>query len=87
MLIKLLNAKIILLGKANIYLGSVFGWEKNDFFRKWFFDFSLFGTIKDGKIFSKENDCYPNWGKWFPFWKNKKLIFLFNSLMIWSVEI
>jgi len=38
----------------------VFGGGKNDFSKKRFFDFSLFGTKKNEKLLSKENDFSPN---------------------------
>jgi len=43
---------------------------ENGFLGKWFSNFSLFGTIKDGKLFSKENDFPCNGGKWFPLWED-----------------
>ena len=43
--------------------------------------------VKDEKLFFKENSFHPNGGKWFLFWKDRKLIFLLQLLVIWSVKI
>jgi len=52
------------------------------------FNFTLFSTIKDEKLFSKENDFRPNGGKWFPFWEDMKLILflqLFDDIRGWNL--
>jgi len=36
-----------------------FRWRENDFLRKLFFNFSLFGTVEDGKLFSKKMIFFP----------------------------
>jgi len=41
----------------------VFGWGKNGFSGKRFSNFPLLGSIKDGKLFSKEMIFPPNTGK------------------------
>lgn len=54
--------------------------------RIWFFTFLLFGTIKDRKLFSKENDFSFNGGKRFPFWEDRKLT-SFLQLFWWYSQL
>ena len=46
--------------KLNEDIKVVFGWGKNNFFKKEFFNFPWFDTIEDGKLFSKENGFHPS---------------------------
>ena len=60
---------------------------------KWFsqkiiFQFSVIWHGKGWKIIFQENDFSPNGGKWFSFWKDRKLNFLpqlFDDVISWNL--
>jgi len=65
----------------------VFGWGENDFLIKWFFNFPLFDTVKDEKLFFKKMIFPPMEENDFHFEKIGSWIYSLNYLMMWFAEI